>query len=62
MQVRIKFKPDLFVNAHVYKDDTSQSVADRVFRQANLHPTTLNKEKRRQLAEIIESNVNNYIY
>jgi hypothetical protein len=54
MQLRIKFKQDLFYNAHVYKDDTSQSVADRVFRQASIYPTPSNKEKRRLLADLIE--------
>lgn len=37
-------------------------MADRVFRQANIHPTPSNKERRKHLAEFIEQNVNSYIF
>ncbi len=55
LSVRIKISRDQFVNAHVYKDDTAQTVADRVFRHANFPPSSLNRDKRRLLAELIEN-------
>jgi len=46
MSVRVKIKADTYVNAHVYRDDTSQRVADRVYRNSHALPTRENKEKR----------------
>jgi hypothetical protein len=62
MSVRVKVKADTYVNAHVYRDDTSQRVADRVFRHAHVLPTRENKEKRFLLAQFIEREVNAYIH
>lgn len=62
MTVRVKVKADTYVNAHVYRDDTSQRVADRVYRHAHVLPTRLNKEKRYLLAQYIEREVNAYIH
>ena len=50
LSVRIKLRTDIYVNSHVYKDDTAQTVADRVFRHAHLVPTKENKDKRHLLA------------
>ena len=46
MSVRVKIKADTYVNAHVYRDDTAQRVADRVYRHSHVLPTRENKEKR----------------
>jgi len=49
------------VSANIYKDDSAQSVADRVFRHANIKPTSQTKDKRKFLAHVIEEQVNAYI-
>lgn len=50
------------MSASVYKDDTAQTVADRVFRHANLKTNRDNKDKRKLLAMVIEEQINSYIY
>ena len=61
LSLRIKLSATMFVSANLYKDDTAQSVADRVFRHANLPPSKANKPLRHSLATLIEQHVNAYI-
>lgn len=50
ISLRIKLSSSHYVSANIYKDDTAQSVADRVFRHANIKTNNETKEKRRLLA------------
>ncbi|CDW86805.1 UNKNOWN [Stylonychia lemnae] len=59
--LRIKLSNVHTVSANIYKDDTAQTVADRVFRHANIKTNTQSKDKRKILAQIIELQVNQYI-
>eukprot|EP00347_Sterkiella_histriomuscorum_P015959 403355036 len=61
ISLRIKLSSSHYVSASVYKDDTPQSVADRVFRHANIKTNTGTKDQRKLLAQVIESQVNAYI-
>ena len=59
--LRIKLSENSYVSANVYKDDNASTVADRVFRHANIRGLTNEKDKKKQLAIFIESKVNAYI-
>ena len=52
--LKIKMSENNYINANVYKDDTSSSVADRVWRQANIKNMPNEKEKKKMLANYIE--------
>lgn len=61
MHLKIKLGEDNYVTANVYKDDTASTVADRVFRHANLQEVPNEKEKKRLLAQYIEQRINSHI-
>jgi hypothetical protein len=53
----------MIVSVNIYRDDTSQSVADRVFRHHfSTTLTSATKEKRHHLAQVIEREVNRFIF
>lgn len=61
LHLKIKLNEANYISANIYKDDTASSVADRLFRHANLKEAVLDKDKKRILAQMIENRVNNHI-